>query len=291
MFRGVFTALVTPFKHGKVDEKGLERLIEFQIKKGIHGLVPCGTTGESPTLSYAEHERVIALTVEIANKRIPVLAGTGSNSTDEAIYLSKFAEKIGCEGVLLVAPYYNRPTQAGLLAHFKKIAHAISIPIVLYNIPGRTGVNMLPSTVIELGKDKQFWGIKEASGNINQSLEIMNESDLVVVSGDDSLTLPLMSVGAAGVISVASNIVPDRIVQLINYVRKGDFDKAKKLNLELFPLFRDLFIETNPTPVKAAMAMLDMIEENVRLPLTALTKKNRLLIRNLLKKLKISKAG
>lgn len=289
MFRGVFTALVTPFKHGKVDEKGLERLIEFQIKKGIDGLVPCGTTGESPTLSYAEHERVIALTVEIANGRIPVLAGTGSNATDEAIYLSKFAEKIGCEGVLLVAPYYNRPTQAGLLAHFKKIAHAISIPIVLYNIPGRTGVNMLPSTVIELGKDKQFWGIKEASGNINQALEIMSESALAVVSGDDSLTLPLMSVGAAGVISVASNIVPDRIVQLINHVRKGSFDKAQKLNLTLFPLFRDLFVETNPTPVKAAMAMLDMIEEDVRLPLCTLTKKNKLLIRNLLKKLKISK--
>lgn len=273
MFKGAITALVTPMKDGMVDEEKLRNLVEFQINNGISALVPCGTTGEAATLSYEEHMRVIEIVVEQANKRVPVIAGTGSNSTHETIYLTEFAKKVGCDAALVVTPYYNKPTQKGLYEHFKAVAEAVDIPIVLYNVPGRTAVNMLPDTVIKLSKIKNIVAVKEASGSLDQVSEIIAgvDPEFDVLSGDDSLTIPMMALGAKGVISVASNIVPKEVSQMVDAWLKGNIEDAKKMHLKLFPLFKGIFIETNPIPVKKALYLMGIIENDIRLPLVEMT--------------------
>lgn len=270
MFSGSFVALVTPFKNGEVDAGKLEELVEYHIEAGTQGLVPCGTTGESATLSHKEHELVISTVVRRADGRVPVLAGTGSNSTSEAIRLTRYAYDIGADGALLITPYYNKPTQQGLKAHFEAVARETELPIVLYNVPGRTGVNMLPPTVIELAKLPNIVGIKEASGSIDQAVEILREAEIALLSGDDSLTLPLMAIGAKGVISVAANVFPTLMVDLVDLAAAGDYPRARELHYRLFPLFKGLFVETNPIPVKAALAMQGRISTEIRLPMTEL---------------------
>lgn len=289
MFKGAITALVTPFKNGKVDEGALKKLVEFQIGKGINGIVPCGTTGEAPTLSYEEHKRVIELVVKFTKKRVPVIAGTGANSTEEAIELTEFAKKVGADGALLVCPYYNKPSQEGLYRHFKKIAETIDIPIILYNIPGRTGVNMLPETVVKLSKIPNIVGIKEASGSLEQVSEIIKnvQKDFVVLSGDDSLTLPMLSLGGMGVISVASNIIPDKISQMVSFYLSGKVEKARQIHLEYYDFMKAMFIETNPVPVKTAMSLLGMIEPDVRLPLCEMSDANIVKLKAVLEKYKL----
>lgn len=273
MFKGAITALVTPMKDGMVDEEKLRNLVEFQINNGISALVPCGTTGEAATLSYEEHMRVIEIVVEQSNKRVPVIAGTGSNSTHETIYLTEFAKKVGCDAALVVTPYYNKPTQKGLYEHFKAVADAVDIPIVLYNVPGRTSVNMLPDTVIKLSKIKNIVAVKEASGSLDQVSEIIAgvSPDFDVLSGDDSLTIPMMALGAKGVISVASNIIPKEVSQMVDLWLKCDIASARDLHLKLFPLFKGIFIETNPIPVKKALYLMGIIENDIRLPLVEMT--------------------
>lgn len=282
IFTGSITALVTPFKNNKVDEDCLKKIIDFQIENGTNALVPCGTTGESSTLSYEEHDKVIEITVAHAKNRIPVIAGTGSNSTEEAIMLTKHAKDVGADACLLVAPYYNRPTQSGLIAHFFKIAETVDIPLIPYNIPGRTGVNIEPETVAKLAEHKNIIAIKEASGNLDQISRIISLCNIVVLSGDDSLTLPILSVGGKGVISVASNIVPKDVAEMVNAFEKGDILKAIRLHYKLLPLFKVLFIETNPAPVKAAMKMMNMIEEDIRLPLVQIRDENKIKLRRVL---------
>ena len=270
MFKGSMVALVTPFKDGTVDDEGLRSLVEFQISNGTDVLCPCGTTGESATLSLEEHERVIQITIESAAGRVPVMAGTGSNNTEEAIRLSRHAKKAGAAGCLLITPYYNRPTQEGLYLHFKKVAGSVDIPIVLYNVPGRTGVNMLPETIERLAKIPTIVGIKEASGSLEQVSQIINRcgEDFDVISGDDANTLPMMAVGASGVVSVAANILPGKVAALCAEFSRGNIDAARTIHLELMPLFKALFIETNPMPVKAALARMGLIRNILRLPLT-----------------------
>jgi 4-hydroxy-tetrahydrodipicolinate synthase len=285
MFEGALTALVTPFdRGGKVDEEGLQRNVEFQIKEGIHGLVPVGTTGECATLSYEEHNRVIEVVVDAAKGRVPVLAGTGSNSTWEALMLTNHAKEVGADGALLIVPYYNKPTQAGIYAHFKKIAEEVDIPQVLYNIPSRTGVNMLPETVRKLARLKNIVGVKEASGDLQQIAQIIKlvGKDMTVISGDDSLTLKVMKLGGAGVISVASNLVPGKVVRLVEAFRAGDIETAERVHNELSLLFKVLFIETNPAPVKMAMNWMGMAAGGLRLPLVELEPENRVKLRNVL---------
>jgi 4-hydroxy-tetrahydrodipicolinate synthase len=271
MFSGSFVALVTPLQNGSVDLARLEDLVEYHVEMGTHGLVPCGTTGESATLSHEEHELVIEAVVRKADGRIPVLAGTGSNSTREAIRLTRFAREAGADGALLITPYYNRPTQRGLIAHFEAVAKETDLPLVLYNVPSRTGVNLLPPAVIELSKLPGVVGIKEASGNVDQAVEILRGCEIDVLSGDDSLTLPLMAVGAKGVISVAANVVPRQMTDLVDLAAAGDFEGAREVHYRLFPLFKALFLETNPIPVKAALAMQGRIAPELRLPMTELS--------------------
>lgn len=277
MFKGAFTALVTPFKDGEVDETALRRHIEFQIRNGINGLVPCGTTGESATLTYEEHDRVIELTIEAAGKRVPVVAGTGSNSTAETVMLTKHAQKAGADAALLITPYYNKPTQQGLFEHYKKVASEVSIPLILYNVPGRTGVNMLPETVARLSEIKNIVGIKEATGDLKQVSDVIEFSrdGFIVLSGDDFTTLPLMSVGGHGVISVTSNIVPREVSDMVRLFNSGKAEEARSLHYALEPLHRAMFIETNPVPVKTALAIMGMIEEEFRLPLVRMGEANR----------------
>jgi len=278
MFTGTYTALVTPFKDGKVDEPALERLIKSQVKAGVDGVVPVGTTGESPTLSFEEHADVVEKSVRFAGGRIKVLAGTGANSTDEAIYLTIAAERAGADGSLQVAPYYNKPTQEGLFQHFRAIAGATKLPIILYSIPGRCGVEIGVETVQRLAREcRNIVGIKEAGGNADRvsQLRAALGGKFVILSGDDSLTLPFMSVGAQGVISVASNVVPKEVVHMVRAFAIGKPAVALKLHAKLYPLFKDLFIETNPVPVKAALAMLGQVREEYRLPLVSLSPKNR----------------
>lgn len=285
MFKGTYTAIVTPFKDGKIDEPSLERLIKSQVKGGVDGIVPVGTTGESPTLSFEEHIHVIARSVEMAAGRIKVMAGTGGNSTDEAVYLTKAAEEAGADGSLQVAPYYNKPTQEGLYQHFRAIAKTTKLPIVLYSIPGRCGIEIAIDTVARLAKDcKNIVGIKEAGGAPDRvsQLRVAMGRDFTILSGDDSLTLPFMSVGADGVVSVTSNVVPREVSQMVRLFAKGDARGALKIHAKLFPLFRNLFIETNPVPVKAALAMKRVIEEEYRLPLVKLEPKNREVLRKTL---------
>ncbi|NBR83924.1 MAG: 4-hydroxy-tetrahydrodipicolinate synthase [Verrucomicrobia bacterium] len=279
MFTGTYTAIVTPFHpNGELDEIALERLVKAQIKGGVDGIVPCGTTGESPTLSYEEHIRVIELSVKYANGRCKVLAGTGANSTSEAIYLTKAAEEVGADGSLQVAPYYNKPTQEGLFQHFKAIANETELPLVLYSIPGRCGVEIGVDTVKRLaGECPNVVAIKEAGGSCDRvsQLRAALGKHFNILSGDDSLTLPFMSVGAEGVISVASNIIPREVSHMVDYFRAGRPDAALKLHAKFYPIYKDLFIETNPIPVKAALAMLGQIEEFYRLPLVRMSAKNR----------------
>jgi 4-hydroxy-tetrahydrodipicolinate synthase len=263
MIYGSLVAIVTPFRNGKIDEDALKELIEFQIENGTHGIVPCGTTGESPTLSHEEHEYVIELTVKAVKKRIPVVAGTGSNSTKEALRLTRFAEQIGADAALLVVPYYNKPTQEGLYLHFKQIASQVSIPIVLYNIPGRSGVNMNPETIARLASDcSNIIGVKEASGSITQASKILYlcGRDFLLYSGEDALNFPLLAIGAKGFITVTANVAPRDVSDLYNLFSKGEIDKSRDLHYKLLPLNEALFLETNPIPVKAALSMMDKLQ-------------------------------
>ena len=274
MIHGSIVAIVTPFRNGKVDEDALKNLIEFQIENGTHGIVPCGTTGESPTLSHEEHEYVIELTVQTVKKRVPVIAGTGSNSTKEAIRLTRFAKEIGADAALVVVPYYNKPTQDGLYLHFKQIAIQVDLPIILYNIPGRSGVNMAPETIARLAGDfKNIIGVKEAAGSIPQASKILQlcGMDFLVLSGEDALNFPLLAVGARGFISVTANIAPKDVADVYNLFSAGEFEKAKDMHYKLLPLNEALFIETNPIPIKAALSMMDKIKYEYRLPLSEMT--------------------
>lgn len=276
MFQGSMVALVTPFKNGRVDESAFRELVEFHISNGTDVLVPCGTTGESPTLSHDEHRRVIELTVETANRRIAVVAGTGSNSTAEAIDLTRFAQQAGADGALLVLPYYNKPTQAGLIAHCRAVADAAELPLILYNIPGRTGINMLPETLAALADHPYIVGMKEATGNLEQMTQdiVLCGDKLSFLSGDDTLTLPLLAVGGRGVISVVANIVPRDVADLTHAFLGGDWKRAREIHLKLFPLCQAMFCETNPIPVKTAMAILGMIGGDLRLPLCPMSGPN-----------------
>ncbi len=269
MFHGSLVAIVTPFKKGKLDEEALGDLIDWQIAQGTHGIVPCGTTGESATLTHEEHERVVAFTVEAAKKRVPVIAGSGSNSTEEAIALTRHAKKAGADGALLITPYYNKPTQEGLYRHYKAVAEAVDLPIVLYNIPGRTSVNMLPATVARLSSIKHIVAIKEGSGSLQQVSDIVQACGerLTVLSGDDALTLPMMALGAKGVITVTANIVPKDMAKMVEAFTAGKLAEARKLHYKMSPLFTALFYETNPIPVKEAMGMMGKCSAELRLPL------------------------
>jgi len=284
MFTGSLVALVTPFDvNGEVDYKVLRDLVEFQIESGIDGLVPVGTTGESPTLSHEEHGKVIKAVVEQANGRVPVIAGTGSNATREAIELTRHAKEVGVDGVLQVNPYYNKPTQEGLYQHFKSVANAVDIPVVLYNIPGRCAVAMDGETITRLSEISNIVAIKEATGSLDLASEIAMNTDLTILSGDDSLTLPLASVGGKGVISVAANIVPKDVKALTDSLNSGDFTTARALHQKLFGLCKAMLgLSTNPIPIKAAMAMKGMIIEDVRLPMTPLTDAQKVTLRNVL---------
>jgi 4-hydroxy-tetrahydrodipicolinate synthase len=282
MFRGTFTALVTPFRDGGIDTSAFEKLIEAQIAAGITGIVAVGTTGESPTLSHEEREHVIRLAVAIANKRGQVLAGTGSNATHHAVADTKAAEKLGVDGALLVAPYYNKPSQEGLFRHFRTVADATSLPIMLYNIPGRCGVDIAPDTVARLAKEcRNIVSIKEASGSVERVSELRARlpESFTILSGDDSLTLPFMSVGAVGVVSVASNLFPAEICALVHAYQSGDVKSAKNLHRKLFPLFKDLFIEPNPVPVKTALGWRGAMSGECRLPLCEMSEANQARLR------------
>ena len=266
-FSGAMTAMVTPFREGKVDEARLREQIEFQIKGGIDGLVPVGTTGESPTLDFPEHERVIALTVEAVRGRVPVVAGTGANATTEALELHSFAKKAGATACLSVNPYYNKPTQEGLYRHFMTLADRVDLPIVLYNIPGRTGITMSPQTVARLNRHPNIVAIKEATGSLDMASEIMSLCDITVLSGDDSLTLPLMSIGAKGIISVASNLLPRDVKAMTKLALANNFAEAANIHRRLFPFIKTLFLEGNPVGIKHAMKVAGLDTGEMRLPL------------------------
>lgn len=289
MFRGSIVALVTPFTRSlDVDFDALGRLIDWQIEQGTDAIVPCGTTGEAPTLSHDEQKQCIKFTMERVAGRVPVIAGTGSNSTREAVGLTKYAREAGAAAALLITPYYNKPSAAGLIAHYSAVAEAVDIPMILYNVPSRTGVNMLPATVAEIRKQlPNVVAVKEASGNLDQVSQILSQCDITVLSGDDSLTLPMMSVGAAGVISVVANVAPKKMHELCALANAGDYAGARKLHYELLPLFKGMFIETNPMPVKAALASMGMIEPALRLPLTPVLPESQVKIDGILKGLGI----
>lgn len=267
MFSGAMTALVSPFRDGKLDEARLKNQIERQIKGGVTGIIPVGTTGESPTLSFAEHERVIELAVQVANKRVKVIAGTGANATTEALELHQFAKKVGADACLSVNPYYNKPSQEGLYRHFMTLADAVDLPIVLYNIPGRTGITMTAQTVARLHKAGNFPAIKEATGSLDMASEIASLCSIQIISGDDSLTLPLMSIGGVGVISVLSNLLPDKVSDMVNRFRKGDTLGAAQIHHDVFTLTKSLFLDGNPVGIKYAMKLAGLDSGELRLPL------------------------
>lgn len=285
--RGIYTALITPFSGEMLDEEAFKKIVEWQISEGVDGIVPCGTTGEASTLSYEEHERVIDLAVTVAKGRIPVIAGTGSNSTKETIELTQVAKDLGVDGALLVAPYYNRPSQDGLYRHFKTVAESVDLPMVLYNIPTRTGVNMLPDLVARLAAVPNIIGIKEASGSLQQVADIfrLTKGEFSIISGDDNLFLPMMSVGATGVISVVSNVLPARMAALAKaFLIEGNAQKARDIHMELSSIFQTLFIEVNPVPVKESLYYMGMIEDKaVRLPLCSLADSSRATLINALR--------
>lgn len=277
MFTGSLVAIVTPFRQGKIDERALAELIEWQIANGTNGIVPCGTTGESATLSHDEHNRVIELTVEVVHRRVPVIAGTGSNSTEEAIALTRHAKQAGVDAALMITPYYNKPTQEGLYRHYKAVADAVDLPLVLYNIPGRTGVNMLPATIARLSAIQTIMGVKEGSGSVQQASDIVQlcGDRLTVLAGDDSLTLPMMAVGARGVITVTANIMPVEMANLVQAFAEGKIEAARRLHFKLSPLFAALFYETNPIPVKEALGLMGKIDPELRLPLCSMAQDTR----------------
>jgi len=285
-FQGSFVAMVTPFRSGKVDEAKLKELVEFHITHGTDGLIPCGTTGESPSLSHDEHRRVVELVIEASRGRIRVVAGTGSNSTAEAIDMTKHAERAGATGALVVNPYYNKPTQEGLYRHFRAVAESVAIPILLYNIQSRTAINVETDTLARLVRDaKNIVGVKEASGSLDQMSQVIAACgpDFSVLSGDDNITLPLLVIGGSGVVSVIANIVPRETADLVHAALEGDWKRARDLHYRLFPLARAAFLETNPIPIKEAMALAGMLEPEFRLPMCRMSDANREKLRTILK--------
>lgn len=287
MFKGSYVALVTPFKNGVVDEKAFKKLIQFQLDNGTDGIVPCGCTGEAATLSHEEQKRLIKITVDMVAKRVPVVAGTGSNCTEEAIDLTMYAKKAGCDGALIITPYYNKPTPEGQYRHYAAIAKKADIPIMLYNVPSRTGISLSPATVARLSKIDNIVAIKEAAGSVQQVVDIISACDITVLSGDDSMTLPFMAVGAKGIVSVAANIVPAEVHALYQNFADGKIAEARKVHYKMSELFRTLFIETNPLPVKTSLAMMGYVNEEWRMPLCEMTKENRAILRGVLKKYKL----
>jgi 4-hydroxy-tetrahydrodipicolinate synthase len=276
MFEGVFTALVTPFRAGEIDEPALRELVELQIAAGVDGVAPCGSTGEAATLSHAEHGRVVQIVVEAARRRVRVLAGTGSNNTRESIELTRHAKQVGADGALLISPYYNRPTQEGIVAHYEAIARDTAFPLVVYNVPARTASNILPATLARLADVEHVVGVKESCGDVAQISEVVAlcPESFCVLSGDDALTLPVLAVGGRGVISTASNVAPRAMVELVRAFRAGDLTLALQHHQRLLPLIKALFCETNPIPVKAALALQGRIRDEIRLPLTKLSRAN-----------------
>lgn len=277
MFQGSIVAIVTPFNNGAVDEEKLRELVEFQIENGTDAIVPCGTTGESSTLNYVEHDRVIEIVIEQVKKRVPVIAGTGSNSTHEAIEITRHAKELGADGALLVTPYYNKPSQEGLYLHYKAVADAVALPQILYNVPGRTAVNLLPETVARLAVHPNIVAIKEATGSLQQASEVLAlcGENITVLSGDDFITLPMMACGAKGVISVTANIMPKEVAALVDAFNAGNYEEAKRLHLYLLKISNVMFIETNPVPVKTGVALMGKCRDEVRLPLAPLVEANR----------------
>jgi len=296
MFEGVLPAIITPFQRNSamsLDVQGLSRNIEFLLSCGIHGIVPCGSTGESATLTFEEHEKVVALTVDKVNGKIPVLAGTGSNNTAEAIRLTKAAKDIGADGVLVISPYYNKPNRSGLIKHYTKLAD-LDIPVVMYNVPGRTGQNLEPDLVAELAAHPNIVGVKEASGNIGQISRIIEETqdeDFLVISGDDNITLPILALGGAGVISVAANVDPKGMVAMYEAMKEGNYQKALVKHYALSPLFRSMFIDTNPIPVKKAVELIGLAGGPVRLPLDELDEKKAEQLKSVLAGLSVKGAA
>ena len=276
MFKGSMVALVTPFKTGKIDWESLEALVEFHINNGTHGIVPCGTTGESATLSHQEHDAVIKAVIKAVRKRVPVIAGTGSNSTDEAVRLTREAEKSGADGALMISPYYNRPTQEGIFQHYKKVASEVGIPIIVYNIPGRTGSKIEPETLARLSEIKNVAGVKEATGSVDQAIDVIRlcGDNLAVYSGEDTLTFSLMALGGKGVISTVANIAPKEMSQLTEACLKGDWEKGRDLQFKLIALIHAVFLETNPIPIKTALAQMGKCTGELRLPLTPMSEGN-----------------
>jgi 4-hydroxy-tetrahydrodipicolinate synthase len=289
MFHGAIVATVTPFRNGNLDKNALKKLVAFQIDSGTDGIVPCGTTGESATLSFEEHERVIDIVLESADGRVPVIAGTGSNNTKEAVTLTRYAKKAGVSGALVITPYYNKPTQDGLFRHFRTVAESADIPIILYNVPGRTGVNMAAQTVARLAEIPNIVGVKEASGNLTQVCDIirMTPKKFCVLSGDDALFFPMMALGAKGVISVTSNVAPRLMAELYDTYVIGEISRARDIHYHLWPLFHALFLETNPIPAKTALAMMKKIREEFRLPLSPMADANRKVLARTLSDMKL----
>jgi len=285
MFEGSIVAIVTPFRNGKVDEKALGDLIEWHIANGTRAIVPCGTTGESATLDYDEHYRVIEITVKVVNRRVPVIAGTGANATDETIMITQKAKELNADGALLVSPYYNKPTQEGVYRHYKAVAEAVDLPIVLFNVPGRTALNILPPTVARLAEIRNIVAIKEATGDMKQVSEVIRlcGDRMSVISGDDFTTLPLMALGGKGVISVSANVAPKEVADMCRLWAQGKHDEARSLHYRLEPLNQAMFIETNPIPVKTSLAMMGKIQEEFRLPLCEMSEANREKLRKVLK--------
>ncbi|MEA3490048.1 MAG: 4-hydroxy-tetrahydrodipicolinate synthase [Candidatus Omnitrophota bacterium] len=287
MFKGSYVALVTPFKNGRVDEKAFRDLIAFHVDKGTDGLVPCGCTGEAATLAMPEQKRLIKIAVEMSDRRLPVVAGTGSNSTVETVELTTFAKKAGCDGALIIAPYYNKPTPEGQYRHYAEVAKKVDIPIMLYNVPSRTGISLLPSTVARLYEIDNIVAIKEAAGSVQQVMDILSLCDITVMSGDDSMTLPFMSVGATGVVSVVANIVPGRVHDLVQTYLDGRRETSRNIHYGMIELCRAMFIETNPIPVKTSLSMMGRVKEEWRLPLCEMDKENREKLRKILQKYKL----
>lgn len=287
MFKGSMVALVTPFKKGKIDFPSLRKLIDFHLENGTDVIVPCGTTGEAATMSHQEHQSVLSFVVEYVDHRVPVICGAGSNNTEEAISLVRHAKKIGGDGVLVVTPYYNKPTQEGLYRHYEYLAKKVDIPFVPYNVPGRTGISISAETVARLAKIPNIVAIKEASGNLDLVSQILSECSITVLSGEDSLTLPMMVLGAKGSISVTANVVPNLNRQMIHAYLDGDVEESRKLHYRLFALAKVLFIETNPIPVKTALALMGKIREEFRLPLCEISKENRVKVKKVLEGLHV----
>ncbi len=284
MFKGSIVAIVTPFKEGKFDENAFSELIEWHISEGTNAIVPCGTTGESATLEYEEHYRVIEVAINTVHKRVPVIAGTGANSTQETIKMTKEAKNLGADGALLVCPYYNKPTQEGVYRHYKAVADAVELPLVLYNVPGRTALNILPSTVARLSEIENIVGIKEATGDMKQVSEIIRlcGDNITVISGDDFTTFPLMMLGGKGAISVSANVMPKMVSEMCAFAENGEIDKARDLHYRLEPINKAMFLETNPIPAKTAVAMMGKIKEELRLPLCEMAEQNKNKLKDIL---------